>query len=862
MKYRFKFSIIMSIYNVEKYIEEAVESVINQDIGFEENVQIIFVNDGSPDNSGDICLKYKELYPNNIIYVEKENGGLSSAKNVGLNYIEGEYVNFFDSDDILPSNVLSEIYSFMQKNKTCVDFATIPLYFFEAQKGIHPKYKYLGNKNRIVDLLQEPYNFILSGAASFYKSEIFDNFRFDETYLGEEDTKLNGSLYLKNPRFGYVCKKGVRYKYRKRFEQASISDTAKIKPESYRTVIKLLNEIIPKKGKLERYQQELIIYELRSRLKQIDIELFENEKEYNDIIKEFSKYINRLDVDYLVYISKFCDSIALKDLFIKIGKLDYKKLETYMPTHTDITLQKNEVRDGKLYVDLTFYKYGMSNLEVVALSSDEIIWPYETKDFSSAFDFEVGNFNGDCTHLRRFSFDIDKHKSINFVFIDTKTNYCYPARRIKIGIRDVFNSYNPYIYCKNYRVYFAGRKIKINKLKNAKLSFLKRNVRTILAITKNKKVMPLTRLFNKFDKKYILINDRFDKAGDNGEALFKYINKFEPEMAKYTYYVISGKCDDYKRMKKYGKVVKHGSIKHRILFLNASHIYSSHTMPEFYNAYKVSYLRYFRDLFNYKFIWLQHGITQNDISKAANRYIKKIDYVTTCTNAEFAEFNQDKYCFDKNQVILTGFSRFDFLENTPKNIITMAPTWRRGYGNSEGRKEDFVETKYYEEYSKILTDKKLIDKLKEKKLVLNFVLHPEMLNYVQDFTKYENDVIKITRPEDINYSKIFSDSKLFITDYSSTFFDFAYLKKPEIFFQFDKETFYEIQYKKGYFNHDTDAFGDVLTTSKKVVSKIIYYIDNNFEVEDKYIKRINNTFKYVDKNNSRRIVDETYRRIN
>ena len=859
MEYKFKFSIIMSVYNVEKYIEEAVDSIINQDIGFEENVQLIFVNDGSPDNSKDICLKYKELYPNNIVYVEKENGGLASAKNVGLNYIEGEYVNFFDADDILPINVLSEVYSFMQKNKTCVDFATIPLYFFEAQRGIHPKYKYLGNKNRIVDLLQEPYNFILSGAASFYKNKVFDDFRFDETYVGEEDTKLNGLLYLKNPRFGYICKKGVRYKYRKRFEQVSISDTAKVKPESYKTVIKLLNEIIPKNGILEKYQQELIIYELRSRLKQIDIELFESEKEYNDIIKEFSKYIKRLDVDYLVYVSKFCDSIALKDLFIKTGNLDYKKLETYMPTHTDITLQKNEIRDGKLYVDLTFYKYGMSNLEVVALSGDDMVKPYESNDFNSAFDFEIGNFEGDCTHLRRFAFELDKHKSINFVFINTKTNYCYPARKIKIGIRDIFNSYNPYIYYKNYRVYFAGRKIKINKLRNAKLSFLKRNVRTILAIVKNKKIVPLTRLFSKFDKKYILINDRFDKAGDNGEALFKYINKYEPELAKRTYYAISAKCDDYKRMKKYGKVVKHGSVKHRILFLNASHIYSSHTMPEFYNAYKPCNLRLFRDLFDYKFVWLQHGITQNDISKAANRYIKKIDYVTTCTNAEFAEFSQDKYCFDDGQVILTGFSRFDYLENTPKNIITMAPTWRRGYGNSDGRKEDFVETKYYEKYSKILTDQKLIKALEKDNLVLEFVLHPEMLNYVEDFVKYENKVIKIVRPEDINYSKIFSDSKLFITDYSSTFFDFAYLKKPEIFFQFDKDEFYQIQYKKGYFNHETDAFGDVLYTSKKVVDKIIYYINNDFKVENKYLKRIDDTFKYVDKNNSKRIIEETYK---
>ena len=62
MKKQFKFSIIVSIYNVEKYIKEAIDSLINQTIGFEENVQLILVNDGSTDNSEEICLNYEKNY--------------------------------------------------------------------------------------------------------------------------------------------------------------------------------------------------------------------------------------------------------------------------------------------------------------------------------------------------------------------------------------------------------------------------------------------------------------------------------------------------------------------------------------------------------------------------------------------------------------------------------------------------------------------------------------------------------------------------------------------------------------------------------------------------------------------------------
>ena len=81
---KFLINTIIPIYNVEEYLEEAIESVINQTIGFEKNIGLILVNDGSSDNSEKICLKYKEKYPNNILYIKQKNKGVSSARNNGL----------------------------------------------------------------------------------------------------------------------------------------------------------------------------------------------------------------------------------------------------------------------------------------------------------------------------------------------------------------------------------------------------------------------------------------------------------------------------------------------------------------------------------------------------------------------------------------------------------------------------------------------------------------------------------------------------------------------------------------------------------------------------------------------------------
>ena len=70
----------MAAYNVEKYLNEAIDSIINQTIGFEENVQLIIVDDGSIDKSKDIAKAYAEKYPNNILFLSKENGGQASAQ--------------------------------------------------------------------------------------------------------------------------------------------------------------------------------------------------------------------------------------------------------------------------------------------------------------------------------------------------------------------------------------------------------------------------------------------------------------------------------------------------------------------------------------------------------------------------------------------------------------------------------------------------------------------------------------------------------------------------------------------------------------------------------------------------------------
>ena len=95
-----------------------------------------------------------------------------------------------------------------------------------------------------------------------------------------------------------------------------------------------------------------------------------------------------------------------------------------------------------------------------------------------------------------------------------------------------------------------------------------------------------------------------------------------------------------------------------------------------------------------------------------------------------------------------------------------------------------------------------------------------------------------------------------ITDYSSVFFDFAYMEKPVIYYQFDYDMYRKNHYCEGYFNYKKDGFGKVLNNEKDVINEINNYINNNYKLDKKQLNKINNFFTYKDNNNCKRIYDE------
>lgn len=213
-----KITVIVPVYNIENYLNKCLDSLINQTY---KNLEIIVVNDGSTDNSGKICQEYAKK-DNRIVYIEKENGGLSDARNAGLDRLTGSYVTFVDSDDWIELDYVETLYKKISEYQA--DIAVGNYYSFNESEGMFyfhisgdSYYEKVYDNMSIFENLyesQEMKSFaLISACGKLYKASLFDYIRFDKGKLGE-DGYMNQKLYLLVQKVVYI-NQGL-YAYRQR----------------------------------------------------------------------------------------------------------------------------------------------------------------------------------------------------------------------------------------------------------------------------------------------------------------------------------------------------------------------------------------------------------------------------------------------------------------------------------------------------------------------------------------------------------------------------------------------------------------------------------------------------------------------
>ena len=220
---QFLISVVIPVYNTEKYLEETILCVINQTINFEKNIQIILVNDGSEDGSEEICKKYSLLYDKNIKYILLEcNCGVSAARNIGKNMADGKYITFLDSDDLWSLNAFEKAIDFFDLHYNEIDFVSSNIKLFEAVENEHILNIPL-SESKIIDMYAN-YSFIRTNcAACIFKREVVRQILFDEKQKYWEDAKFINQILLNKKQFGMID--GIMYYYRKRYDGNSATQT-------------------------------------------------------------------------------------------------------------------------------------------------------------------------------------------------------------------------------------------------------------------------------------------------------------------------------------------------------------------------------------------------------------------------------------------------------------------------------------------------------------------------------------------------------------------------------------------------------------------------------------------------------------
>ncbi|MBQ9072387.1 MAG: CDP-glycerol glycerophosphotransferase family protein [Bacilli bacterium] len=370
-------------------------------------------------------------------------------------------------------------------------------------------------------------------------------------------------------------------------------------------------------------------------------------------------------------------------------------------------------------------------------------------------------------------------------------------------------------------------------------------------------VLPISiifRVYNKLKKQKIwLICEDGYHARDNGYHFYKYLKENHPELE--SYYVIDKKEKDYVKIKKYNNIIQFKSFKHWVYYLSCDLNISSQkngnpAQPLFY------ILHVYLNLFNNR-VFLQHGVIK-DYCEWLIYKNTKFKYFICGAKKEF-EYIASTYGYPKGSVIYTGLARFDGLHNVKvnKKQILIMPTWRIWLGrdtNSLGQKFDFVDTDFYKNWNNLLTDKKMINYIEKNKINILFYPHIDMQKFLYKFKSKSKNIKFLDLNTDIQ--KVLKESALLITDYSSVFMDFGYMRKPIIYFQFDKKEFRRRQYQRGYFSYKNDGFGPVINRENKVVDKILEYIQNDFVIESMYKTRMDQFFELNDSKNCERIYQE------
>ena len=342
-----------------------------------------------------------------------------------------------------------------------------------------------------------------------------------------------------------------------------------------------------------------------------------------------------------------------------------------------------------------------------------------------------------------------------------------------------------------------------------------------------------------------VFTDRNGLAQDNAEHLYRFVRERHPEIN--AWFVVDRDSTDWPRLDRDGfSLVHYGTADHVLLLINCVELISSHIDQFAVDPLLIG--RFGRR--RRRFTFLQHGVTKDDFSRQLNHL--PISRLITATHDESRLIAGDgsPYVVTDKEVELTGFPRHDRLlrlagatnADAVDRLLLVMPTWRR---HLTGHGPHFLASPYSRKWLDLLRSERLGELAERAGLKIAFVPHPNTVGFGSASLPAH---VQTHRYQDVDIQALFARGTAMITDYSSNAFELAYLNRPVIYFQFDRDDFYSGQhvFRRGQWSYEHDGFGAVVENVTNVVEELAMLVDRDMKPAEPYASRMAQAFAFHD----------------
>lgn len=879
--------IILGLETAEA-LDKTLRSIRHQSLAARMKADVILAADE------DQCRQIKNDGSYTLIPVKPYSYGGACA--AALQKAKGQYCVFLNCGDTLSKDFTGSCLSVLGKSK--LPFAAVRSYCFipyldRDEASLTNNERFL--QKRPVNTLQHPDYLQLSLHGALFRTNVLKEVSFNETLpYNQAGLEAVISIQHKYPRFA-VTDQGDYHFYAPQEDNFLYHFPANDKnwyTHSFCTFLLPLLEQYKKSAKQQvpRLVQFFAMYQIQARfLSNLDNRNKKNmdQKELAEFFTATKDVLSYIDDDIILQKDRskiLAYSLDASKMFLQLkygldNELPYNKVEGNQELYLNfnnihivtmssqrIEIHVMEYRDGKVMIDGSFRELFSSNeLELYAMFHHHK-YPLEYNDrYSLTKYFGVSAYKKFTFHIE---FELDESLPVQSIaFFASYGNTTVPMQISYVGhwsklTTSPKNSYwrfNHYI-CRQEGKELVIRKASWHNTLKRELSYLP------YVFLESKKGFALRVLYwltyPLFCKKKIwLMYDKMYKGGDSAEYLYRYSGKFDDGVTKY--YIIDKNAKEYQELKKDGfRPVVNKSVKHRLIFLHTdiALITNSHVFP--FNGYNLDRSRFIRDFCNFPSMCLQHGLSVQKCAMAQQRIVDNTRMYFIASKYEAVNLNHHAYNYKGFDIIkLTGIARYDGLVNNDQRQIMLSPTWRMynampvtaSEGQVRDYNPDFKNTTYYHIYNNLINNEKLLSTARRTGYKIKYVLHPILTSQAKDFTA--NSQVEVLPAVDISYEELLTQSSLMVTDYSGVQFDFAYMKKPIVYFHPSQ---LPAHYEDGCFFYDTMGFGEICTESEQLVELLCAYMENNCVMKPEYVARVEDFYHYDDHDNCRRIYEQVH----